>query len=166
MENTEQNYSHINGWGIDADPENEPTYPMKKYTGDDHNQLNYERPVLQPVDEEVLHSNERTNISAVFGTPLPPSGLSGVVRRFAFRYSEGKWAHWLTLILADRINMVEGVVDDVKGGHFPNIFSEMGWKGMWKHNPKLVVRKVATGVVITSAVILLLRKNKKRRKLN
>jgi hypothetical protein len=25
--------AHINGWAIDADPENEPTYPMKKYTG-------------------------------------------------------------------------------------------------------------------------------------
>ena len=35
MENLEQKFAHIKGWGIDADPENEPTYPMKNYTGDD-----------------------------------------------------------------------------------------------------------------------------------
>ncbi len=165
MENIEQNYSHINGWGIDADPENEPTYPMKKYTGDDHKRLDYERPPLQPVDIEVLHSNERPNVSAVFGTPLPPSGVSGAVRRFAFKYSEGKWAHWLSLILADRINVVEGLIDDIKGGHVPNVFAERGWKGMWKHNPKLVVRKVVTGIVVTTAIVALLsNKNKKGRK--
>ncbi len=111
MENIENNYSHIKGWGIDADPENEPTYPMKKYTGDDHNRLNYERPPLQEVYEEILHSNERINLTAVFGTPLPPTGLSGAVRRFAFKYSEGKWAHWLALIFADRINVVEGMIE-------------------------------------------------------
>ena len=57
MEEMANNYRHINGWGIDADPENEPTYPMKKYTGDDHKRIHYERPPLQPVDMEILHSN-------------------------------------------------------------------------------------------------------------
>ena len=165
MENLESNYSHINGWGIDADPENEPTYPMKKYTGDDHNRLNYQRPELQAVNEEVLHSNERPNLPAVFGTPLPPSGVSGVIRRFAFKFSEGNWTHWLSLILADRVNAIEGIIDDVKGGHFPNVLSERGFKAMWKHNPKLVVRKVATGVALGFAVYALMnRKSKKKNK--
>jgi hypothetical protein len=165
MENLEEKYSHIKGWGVDADSENEPTYPMKKYTGDDHDGLNYERPPLQPVDVEVLHSNERTGVSAVFGTPLPPSGLSGVIRRFAFKYSEGKWAHWLSLIMADRVNAMEGIVDDIKRGHVPNFFTERGWHAMWKHNPKLVVRKVATAVVVTAVIAgLLSNKNKKRKK--
>src|SRR4051812_30047640 len=82
MQTMAQKYRHIKGWGIDADPENEPTYPMKKYTGDDHKRTNYKRPVQQPIDIEVLHSNERPNISATFGTVSPPSGLSGVLRRF------------------------------------------------------------------------------------
>ncbi|HEY0058952.1 MAG TPA: hypothetical protein VGB56_07435, partial [Flavisolibacter sp.] len=63
----EERYSHIKGWGIDADPRNEPTYPMKVYTGDDHKRLNWERPTLQPVTVEVLHSNERPNMTATFG---------------------------------------------------------------------------------------------------
>src|ERR1043165_9782208 len=110
MENLAENYKHIKGWGIDADPENEPTYPMKKYTGDDHRRLNYDRPPLQEVDVEVLKSNERPNLTAVVGTSAPPSGLSGNIRRFAFKFSEGQWGHWLSLILADRINMVEGII--------------------------------------------------------
>lgn len=57
MKNNDYDYRQINGWGIDADPENEPTYPIKKYTGDDHNRLLYERPPLQPVNVEILHSN-------------------------------------------------------------------------------------------------------------
>src|SRR6187200_1171435 len=96
-------YKHIKGWGIDADPENEPTYPMKNYNGDDHKRSNYTRPPLQRADVEVLHSNERPGLSAVFGTVCPPSGLSGLIRRFAFKYSEESLKHWFALVLADRI---------------------------------------------------------------
>jgi len=162
MENLEEKYAHIKGWGIDADSDNEPTYPIKKWTGDDHKRLNYVRPPLQEQTVEVLHSNERPGLSAVYGTSLPPSGVSGSIRRFAFKYSEGKWAHWLSLIFADRVNVMEGYVDDLKAGHVPNVFSEQGWKAMWKHNPKLVARKVAGGILVTSLVVAMLyRKSKK-----
>ncbi len=161
MENIADNYSHIKGWGIDADPENEPTYPMKKYTGDDHKRLNYERPQQQPVDVEILHSNERPNVTSVIGTSTPPSGLSGMIRRYAFKYSEGSWGHWLPLILADRVNMVEGIVDDLKRGHIPNIFAERGWQAEWKYNKRGVLTKVAVGAVVTAALVLLSKNNNK-----
>lgn len=164
MEPTANDYSHINGWGIDADPENEPTYPMKHYTGDDHKRLNYERPPLQPVNMEILHSNERPNLTAVFGTSVPPSGLSGVIRRKAFTFSESNWGHWLLLIAADRVNAVEGIVDDFSKGHIPNIFAERGWKAEWKHNPKGLATKVVVGVVVTAAVLTLLSRKGKLRK--
>ena len=164
MENLANNYTHIKGWGIDADPKNEPTYPMKHWTGDDHERLNYERPPLQPVDIEVLHSNERPNVTAVFGTSVPPSGLSGMIRRYAFKYSEGSWGHWLPLILADRVNMVEGILDDLKHGHIPNFFVERGWTAEWKYNRKSFVTKVAVGAVVTAGVVaLLMQKNKKQK---
>lgn len=163
MESIADNYSHIKGWGIDADPENEPTYPMKKYTGDDHSRLNYERPPLQDVDIEVLKSNERPNLTAVVGTSTPPSGLSGKIRRFAFTFSEGQWRHWLTLILADRINMVEGIIDDIKNGYVPNIFAERGWNAEWKYNKKGVLTKAAIGAAALTAIILLSQKKKKRK---
>jgi hypothetical protein len=44
----------------------------------------------------------------VFGTTCPPTGLSGAIRKLAYaRYSEGQAAHWLLLIGADRVDMVE-----------------------------------------------------------
>jgi hypothetical protein len=161
MEPTANDYSHINGWGIDADPENEPTYPMKKYTGDDHQRLNYERPPQQPETVEVLQSNERPNLTAVFGTSSPPSGWSGSIRRKAFEYSESNWGHWLLLIAADRVNAVEGIVDDLKRGHVPNIFAERGWKAEWKHNPTGLAQKVVVSLVVTAAVITFLSRKKK-----
>jgi hypothetical protein len=158
MENIEDNYSHINGWGIDADPKNEPTYPMKKYTGDDHKRLNWERPPLQDPTVEVLHSNERPGLTAVFGTSSPPSGLSGQIRRYAFRYSENSYAHWLPLLLADRINVVEGIIDDFSKGHVPNIFAERGWTAEVKHNPKGVAKTLVIGTVAALVIYKLLRK--------
>ena len=160
MENKAQDYSHIIGWGVDADPTNEPTHPMKKYTGDDHNRSNWERPPLQQVNVEVLKSNERPNLTAVFGTSAPPSGLSGQIRRHAFKYSENSYGHWLPLILADRVNMIEGIIDDIKGGHFPNIFAERGWNAEWKYNSRGVIQKVIIGAAVTTALLLLLKKKK------
>jgi hypothetical protein len=156
----ENKYSHIKGWGVDADSENEPTYPMKKYTGDDHARLNWERPVQQPITVEVLHSNERPGLTAVFGTSTPPSGLSGRIRRYAFKYSESSYGHWLPLLLADRVNVVEGIIDDLKNGHVPNIFAEKGWKAEWKHNRGGMITKIAVAALATTAIVLLCRKSK------
>ncbi|GGH65006.1 hypothetical protein HNQ91_002174 [Filimonas zeae] len=162
MENMSEEYAHINGWGVDADPENEPTYPMKKYTGDDHRRLNYERPQLQPETVEVLHSNERPGVSAVFGTSVPPSGLSGIVRRYSFKYSEGSFGHWIPLLLADRINVVEGIIDDFKRGHIPNILAEKGWKAEWKYNRSGAVKKILVAAAVTTALVLWLSRKKKK----
>lgn len=162
MEQTPNEYSHINGWGVDADPKNEPTYPIKNYTGDDHHRLNRERPPLQEVTVEILKSNERPNLTAVFGTSTPPSGLSGAIRRYAFKSSESEYGHWLPLLLADRINVVEGIVDDFRQGHIPNIFAEKGWKADWKYNRKGLVQNVLIGVVVTTTLVALL--NRKKRK--
>ena len=160
MDNTDFDYKNIPGWNMDADPENEPTYPIKKWTGDDHNRINWQRPAQQLVNEEILHSNERPNISAVFGTPLPPSGLSGAIRRKAFTFSESEYGHWLNLFLADRINMFEGIIDDIKHGHFPNIFVERGMKADWKYNRKELVRNVVIAAAVTTVLIGLVKRKK------
>jgi hypothetical protein len=158
-------FKHINGWGIDADPENDPTYPMKHWNGADHQRFNYEKPVQQPIDVEVLHSIERPGVTRVFGASTPPSGLSGLLRRFAFRYSESTYAHWVPLVLADRIGVIEGRIDDLRKGIFPNPIAERGWTGEWKYNRKSLVTKVAVGVAATAVIVLLVKqKNKKQTK--
>lgn len=153
---------NVKGWGVDANPQNEPTYPMKNYTGDDHKRLNYKKPQQQEVDIEVLHSNERPGVSAVFGTSVPPSGLSGALRRLAFRYSESSYGHWLPLLLADRINVWEGIISDFRKGKIPNIFAELGGKAEWKYNKKGLAKKVLVGALITTAVVMYFSRNKRR----
>lgn len=161
MDNKEKDYKKIKGWGVDADPKNDPTYPIKQRTDQEQQGYTWERPPQQPVNIEVLHSNERPNITAVFGTSMPPSGLSGVIRRFAFRFGEGSFGHWLPLLLADRINVVEGFIDDLAHGHFPNVFAEKGLKAEWKYNRKRTARRIAIGTFATAAaIILLIGKNK------
>src|SRR5205085_5410879 len=59
---------NIPGWGMEADPENDPTYPMKHYNGADHERLNYEKAPQQPIDIEMLHTIERPGVTRVFGT--------------------------------------------------------------------------------------------------
>lgn len=163
MNNTAKDFSHIKGWGIDADPKNDPTYPMKRRTDAEQQGYSWQRPTQQPVNIEVLHSIERPNVSAVFGTSTPPSGLSGMIRRFAFKYSESSYGHWLPLLLADRVNVVEGVLEDLSKGHVPNIFAEKGWNAEWKHNPEGLVQKVAIGVLVTTAVVVLLSRKKEHK---
>jgi hypothetical protein len=90
----------------------------------------------------------------VFGTSTPPEGLSGRLRRYAFKYSESSYAHWVPLVLADRINVFEGIIDDFKKGIVPNIFAERGWQAEWKYNKKGVFQTLALGIVIVSAFTL------------
>ena len=144
----------IPGWGIDADPENDPTYPMKEWNGADHRRFNYEKPQQQPIDVEVFHSIERPGVTRVFGTSTPPKGLSGMIRRYAYKYSESTYAHWVPLVLADRIGVVEGYIDDLKQGIVPNPFAERGWKAEWKYNRKELIQNVAIGVAVATAVLI------------
>ena len=162
MEQPRIDPSQVKGWGVDADPKNDPTYPMKKRNDGEHAGYTWERPPQQPTDVEVLHSNERPNLTAVFGTSTPPVALSGMIRRLAFKYSESSYGHWLPLMLADRVNVVEGVLDDLAHGHVPNLIDELGWKAEWEHNRKSLVTRVAVGALITSVAVAYLTRNRRK----
>jgi len=149
--------SKIAGWGVDADPENDPTYPYRKRENDDRSGK-WERPPLQRTDIEVLTSVEHKQLPAVFGTSTPPVAVSGMLRRIAFRYTESHWAHWLLLMGADRINVVEGVVQDLGRGRIPNIPAEMGIRSEWRHNKRGLATKMAVMAAVSAGVWALLRR--------
>jgi len=153
MEHTERDPAQVKGWGVDADPENDPTYPMKNRNDGEHAGYSWERPPQQPITTEILHSIERPNVTSVFGTSTPPSGLSGAIRRIAFRYSESSYGHWLPLMLADRVSAAEGVLGDLKHGHVPNVFAERGWKAEWKHNRASLVGRILGRLALVSAAV-------------
>jgi hypothetical protein len=145
----------VPGWGVDADPDNDPTWPMRDRSGDDGLRSDWARPELQAQEVELLQSIEHVRRPAVFGTSTPPRGLSGMLRRAAFSYSESHWLHWLMLMGADRINVVEGVVEDLATGKLPNVPGEMGARAEWAHNKRGFVIKAAATVAVTAALLSL-----------
>ena len=157
-----ERYKSIPGWGMDADPENDPTYPMKHYNGADHQRMNYEKAPQQPENIEVLRSIERPSITRVFGTSTPPAGLSGAIRRYAYKYSEANAKHWMTLMLADRVDVVQGIISDLRKGIVPNLWVEKGWRAEWKTNRPAMVRKIAIGTLVATIAIVLLSRRRKR----
>lgn len=165
METLTEKTHRVKGRGI-ADPESEPTYPMKNNTGDDHNRRDNEKPKQKRKNIEVLHSNERPKITSDFGTPAPLSGLSGIIRRLAFRYRESSFGHWFPLIFADRINIWEGFLNDFKRGFIPSIFAKRGWKAERKYNKKQFITTTAVKVLATTFVFawMMTRGSRKKRR--
>jgi hypothetical protein len=153
---------NIPGWGHDADTENDPTYPIKRRNGADYERLNYEKHPQQAVTVEIFHSIERPGVTRVFGTSTPPIGLSGMIRRYAYKHSESTYAHWVPLVLADRIDVIQGIINDLKQGIVPNIFAEKGWQAEWKYNRQGLIKKVATTMLVTTAIILWLSRKRKK----
>lgn len=149
--------AQVNGWGVDADRDNDPTYPMRQRGPDETPGLTWTRPPLQEPRVEILRSIEHNRLPAALGTSTPPSGVSGAVRRFAFRYSESQWAHWLLLMLADRINVVEGLVEDLRGGRAPNLWAEAGLGSELKYDRKGLAKAALVGVGVIAGLVLLSR---------
>ncbi len=148
-------HGHIPGWGADLDHARRPAYPKERTPP----RLPGGRampPVQQLQQVPVFHSTERSGITPLFGSSVPPSGVSGRVRSLAFRYSENDLRHWLLLLFADRVNQFEGLGDDLRHGHVPNFYAEMGGPAEWRYNRAGVVRKavVATAVIGLAAYLL------------
>jgi hypothetical protein len=82
------------------------------------------------------------------------------VRRYAYKFSEATATHWMALILADRIDVIQGKVNDLKNGIIPNPWIERGWRAEWKHNRMAFVGKAATTALLITAGIMLIRRKR------
>ena len=158
MEENRIDPTTVVGWGVDANPQNNPTYPMRDISRDSKGGLDWQRPALQPQTVELLQSTEHNRRTAVFGTSSPPRGLSGAIRRRAFHASEGKWSHWLMLLAADRIDVVEGIGEDLVHGHIPNIPAEMGMPADARHNLSGLLTKIAIAGAVGFMVAAVVRR--------
>ncbi|MDT0349098.1 hypothetical protein [Pseudonocardia charpentierae] len=106
-ESSEQLRARIPGWGVDLDPKDRPSVPKLQYRPDGTG-ARWDFPERQPELAPRERSIEHKFLPPVFGTTCPPKGISGVIRRRAYeKYSEGRAAHWLLLIAADRVDAWE-----------------------------------------------------------
>jgi hypothetical protein len=157
---TREQLSHINGWGADLDRKDRPGVPMER-TPPRFIPAPTGQVTQQEQNVEVLVSTERPGLTPIFGTAQPPSGLSGAIRRAAFRWSENDMRHWLLLLAADRVNVVEGIGEDLASGRVPNVLAEMGIKAEWQHNKAGLVKKVAIGGAVLGAAVYLMRRRER-----
>ena len=99
--------ARIPGWGADLDPNDRPAVPRLQFH-DDLTGAHWQEPEQQPEKWPRERSIEHERLTPVFGTSCPPRGLSGVLRKYAYRrHSEAKAAHWLILMAADRVDAWE-----------------------------------------------------------
>ncbi|HYC60803.1 MAG TPA: hypothetical protein VEK79_14670 [Thermoanaerobaculia bacterium] len=151
------NFREINGWGADLDHKNRPSYPkelpstVKTARGDVKH--------WQTPRTKVHMSNEHPGLTPVFGESVPPSGLSGHLRDYAYQYGEATNRHWMTLMFADRVNVIERAIIDAFRGRPDNYVREKGWSGKLKYedsDPRkkaLFVGAAAIGVVALALVL-------------
>ncbi len=159
---TSRDMAHIQGWGADLDRKNRPAVPMER-TPPRLEGAPIAAPSQQPERVEIFVSPERPGITPLFGTSSPPRGISGMLRRAAYKLTENDIRHWLLLLAADRVNVVEGVAEDLMQGQVPNVLGEMGIKSEWQHNRAGLVQKAAVATAIVGIGYYLLKRREAER---
>jgi hypothetical protein len=113
----------IPGWGVDLNPADRPSYPKERF---DDTIARWDFPDRQPELLPREKSTEHKFLTPVFGTAQPLRGLSGLIRRRAYSYSEGQTAHWLLLLAGDRVDVLESRIGALLSGRPDNVISETG----------------------------------------
>lgn len=136
-ESSDELRARIPGWGVDLDPKDRPSNPREKFDPD-LNGAHWDFPERQPEKWPRERSIEHAFLTPVFGTSCPPKGLSGIMRKYAYRrYSEARAAHWLILIAADRVDSVESNLRSYLTLHPDNPITETGiLSEYWRHGIK------------------------------
>ncbi|MEU7971834.1 hypothetical protein AB0B48_07310 [Micromonospora sp. NPDC049089] len=133
-ESSDELRARIPGWGVDLDPKDRPSVPQERFDPT-LNGAHWEFPERQPEKWPRERSIEHKFLTPVFGTSCPPRGLSGVIRRYSYRrYSEGRAAHWLLLLAADRVDAVEGALASFLTRHPDNPITETGVLSEFTHH--------------------------------
>lgn len=141
-----QDVRQINGWGADLDPAKRPMVPMELPS--DTTALRGEVGARQEPRHKVFVSNEHPDLTPVFGESCPPRGLSGIIRGYAYEYGEGTNRHWMMLMLADRVDVLEHLCTDSIGRLRRNGGSELEAG----ERPALRKKAMAAGAVAAAAL--------------
>jgi hypothetical protein len=123
----------IPGWGVDLDPKDRPAVPKERFNPEGTG-AHWDFPERQPELYPRERSPEHKFLTPVFGTSCPPKGLSGMIRRYAYRYSEAQLTHWLLLVGADRVDVLESRVTSALRGRPDNPITEAGLPSEWKRH--------------------------------
>jgi hypothetical protein len=125
-ETPEQLRARIPGWGVDQNPADRPAVPRLQRGATDSG-AHWDFPERQEDTHARERSIEHAHLTPVFGTAQPLKGMSGAIRRQAYqRFSEGRAAHWLLLMVGDRVDVLESRVTGLLTGKPDGVVSETG----------------------------------------
>jgi hypothetical protein len=110
MTQAEMEHVGIPDWGIDLPSERRPGAP-KEASPRPFPGAHWSEPSRQASTVPVLKRADIPDVTPVFGTASPPSGLSGKLRRLAYASPDHKARHWLMLLAADRVDALEHRLD-------------------------------------------------------
>ncbi|MFO7177060.1 MAG: hypothetical protein DIU78_000035 [Pseudomonadota bacterium] len=96
----------VMGWGVDRRLEDRPGVPMEQSPPRPVGSPTWQVPEQQRSERAPLVAATRT-LTPVYSTALPPRGLSGALRRAAYRIPDYRARRWLLLLLADRVDVIE-----------------------------------------------------------
>jgi hypothetical protein len=95
-----------NGWGTDHSPLERPGIPQEqdppRRLASAH-WLDLEQQASTPTPLV----GQGMKLTPVFSSAVPPRGVSGALRRIAYRIPDYRARRWLLLMIADRIDVVE-----------------------------------------------------------
>jgi hypothetical protein len=133
-ESSDELRARIPGWGADLDPKDRPSVPKLQFQ-ENVTGAHWEFPERQPEKWPRERSIEHEFLTPVFGTAQPPSGISGAIRKYSYaKYSEGRAAHWLLLVLADRVDAWENHLTSFLTLHPDNPITETGVRSEFTHH--------------------------------
>jgi hypothetical protein len=93
-------------WGVDLADETRPGVPMEHAPAPAGN-AHWSVPEAQNGEPTAMKTAPLGGSTPVFGTAQPPKGLSGLLRKAAYRIPEHKVKRWLMLLMADRVDIAE-----------------------------------------------------------
>ncbi|WP_104523904.1 hypothetical protein [Blastococcus atacamensis] len=124
--------ARIPGWGVDLDPADRPSNPKLLHAPDTG--AHWDFPERQPEKWPRERSVEHAFVTPVFGTAQPPKGLSGAIRKLAYaRFSEGRLAHWMLLVVGDRVDAVANHLASLATSRPDNPITQTGVKAEFTH---------------------------------
>lgn len=108
-------------------------------------------PARQPGADQAPHRVELEHATPVFGTAQPLHGLSGALRSRAYAIPEHFARHWLLLLVADRVDVVEDRLGSAMAAPLERAGMAEGARRL-RANPLPIFGGLAAGAWIVSRV--------------
>lgn len=140
--------------GVDADPARRPGVPMHARPGLGPSGTSPPRATIEPQTQppKLLYRAALDHPTPVYGTGQPPRGISGALRSAAYDIPEHRAQHWMLLLLADRVDVLEDRIANLAARPL-EAAGATGAAESVRRNPVPMVAGLAVGLWVAKKVL-------------